>query len=158
MQRLFGWSLLVTLVVQAISVAQGSETELLESTVRRYCVTCHNDRLRTAEFSLDGVDLSDLGGHAEEWEKVINKLRTRTMPPVGRPRPDIETYDALASWLESELDQYAAERPNPGRTEAFHRLNRAEYANAIRDLLVICLLYTSPSPRDLSTSRMPSSA
>ena len=137
MQRLFGWSLLVTLVVPAISVAQGNETDLLESTVRRYCVTCHNDRLRTAEFSLDGVDLSDLGGHAEEWEKVINKLRTRTMPPVGRPRPDIETYDALASWLESELDQYAAERPNPGRTEAFHRLNRAEYANAIRDLLVI---------------------
>ncbi len=137
MQRLFCWTLLATLVVPAISVAQGSETELLESTVRRYCVTCHNDRLRTAEFSLDGVDLSDLGGHAEEWEKVINKLRTRTMPPVGRPRPDIATYDALASWLESELDQYAAERPNPGRTEAFHRLNRAEYANAIRDLLVI---------------------
>ena len=118
-------------------MAQGNETELLESTVRRYCVTCHNDRLRTAEFSLDGVDLSDLGGHAEQWEKVINKLRTRTMPPVGRPRPDIETYDALASWLERELDQYAADRPNPGRTEAFHRLNRAEYANAIRDLLVI---------------------
>ena len=136
-QRLFGWSLLATLVVPAISVAQGNETELLESTVRRYCVTCHNDRLRTAEFSLDGVDLSDLGGHAEQWEKVINKLRTRTMPPVGRPRPDIETYDALASWLERELDQYAADRPNPGRTEAFHRLNRAEYANAIRDLLVI---------------------
>ena len=136
-QRLFGWSLLVTLVVPAISVAQGNETELLESTVRRYCVACHNDRLRTAEFSLDGVDLSDLGGHAEQWEKVINKLRTRTMPPVGRPRPEIETYDALASWLESELDQYAADRPNPGRTEAFHRLNRAEYANAIRDLLVI---------------------
>ena len=118
-------------------MAQGNETELLESTVRRYCVACHNDRLRTAEFSLDGVDLSDLGGHAEQWEKVINKLRTRTMPPVGRPRPDIETYDALASWLERELDQYAADRPNPGRTEAFHRLNRAEYANAIRDLLVI---------------------
>lgn len=137
MQRLFGWSLFVTLVVPAISVAQGNETELLESTVRRYCVTCHNDRLRTAEFSLDGVDLSDLGGHAEQWEKVINKFRTRTMPPVGRPRPDIETYDVLASWLESELDQYAADRPNPGRTEAFHRLNRAEYANAIRDLLVI---------------------
>ena len=26
------------------------------------------------------------------------------------------------------------------------------------DLTIICLLYTSPSPRDLSTSRMPSSA
>ncbi len=136
-RRLFFLSLLITVVVPAMSVAQGNEADLLQSTVRRYCVTCHNDRLRTAEFSFDGVDLSDFGTHAEQWEKVINKFRTRTMPPVGRPRPAIGTYDLLASWLETELDQYAADQPNPGRTEAFHRLNRAEYANAIRDLLVI---------------------
>ena len=32
------------------------------------------------------------------------------------------------------------------------------YSNSVRNDLVNCLLYTSPSPRDLSTSRMPSSA
>ena len=30
--------------------------------------------------------------------------------------------------------------------------------NAIDATVAVCLLYTSPSPRDLSTSRMPSSA
>ena len=127
------------LAVPGVALAQESaaEAELLQQTVRRYCVTCHNDRLRTAELSLDGVDLAEVGAHAETWEKVVSKLRTRTMPPVDRPRPDVETYGILAAWIESELDTYAAAHPNPGRTEAFHRLNRAEYANAIRDLLAL---------------------
>ena len=34
----------------------------------------------------------------------------------------------------------------------------AEHEGKIIGSLLICLLYTSPSPRDLSTSRMPSSA
>ena len=103
--------------------------------VRRYCAGCHNDRLRTAELSLDGLNLEQVGSHGEIWEKVIAKLRTRTMPPPGRPRPDIATYDTLAGWLESEIDTYAMDHPEPGRTEAFHRLNRTEYANAVRDLI-----------------------
>ncbi len=112
-----------------------SDAELLNNTISRYCVTCHNDRLRTADFSLDGLDVEQVGSHGETWEKVIAKLRTRTMPPPGRPRPDIATYDTLAGWLESQIDTYAMDHPEPGRTEAFHRLNRAEYANAVRDLI-----------------------
>ena len=110
---------------------------LLQQTIGRYCATCHNDRLQTAGLVLTGLDLAEVGAHAETWEKVVTKLRTRTMPPVGRPRPAVDTYDALAGWLETEIDRFAAARPNPGRTEAFHRLNRAEYANAIRDLLAL---------------------
>ena len=37
-----------------------------------------------------------------------------------------------------------------------HTLLAADYSQI--ELRIICLLYTSPSPRDLSTSRMPSSA
>ena len=113
------------------------EVGLLQQTISRYCVTCHNDRLRTADFVLEELDFSEIGAHAELWEKVVEKLRTRTMPPVGRPRPEIDTYDRLATWLESEIDQFALEYPDPGRTEAFHRLNRVEYANAIADLLTL---------------------
>ena len=120
---------------QAAPAAEGEA--LLQQTIGRYCATCHNDRLQTAGLVLTGLDLSEVGIHAETWEKVITKLRTRTMPPVGRPRPAADTYDALAGWLETEIDRFAAARPNPGRTEAFHRLNRAEYANAIRDLLAL---------------------
>ena len=115
----------------------GEAGALLQQTIGRYCATCHNDRLRTAGLVLTGLDLSEVGAHAETWEKVITKLRTRTMPPVGRPRPAAGTYDALAGWLENEIDRFAGARPNPGRTEAFHRLNRAEYGNAIRDLLAL---------------------
>ena len=116
---------------------EGAGADLLDATLTRYCVTCHSDRLRTADLSLAGLDLSHVGEQAEVWEKVIAKLRTRQMPPVGRPRPERETYDALAGWLESEIDRVALANPNPGRTEAVHRLNRSEYANAIRGLLAL---------------------
>ena len=100
----------------------------------RYCVTCHNGRLRTGNLVLDGVDTERVGADAEVWEKVLRKLRTRAMPPPRRPRPAVETYGAFAAWLEAALDRAAAERPNPGRP-TIHRLNRLEYANAVRDLL-----------------------
>ena len=122
--------------------------ELLRETVGRYCVTCHNDRLRTAGLTLAGRDPSQVGAHAETWEKVVTKLRTRTMPPAGRPRPAADTYDALAAWLETEIDRFAAARPNPGRPEAFHRLNRAEYANAVRDLLALDIDVAALLPAD----------
>ena len=104
--------------------------------LRRYCTSCHNDRLKTAGLSLDGLDLSRVGDAAETWEKVVRKLRGGIMPPVGRPRPDAASVDAFASSLESELDRAAAASPNPGRIPV-HRLNRAEYTNAIRDLLAL---------------------
>ena len=126
----------------------GAAAELLRATVGRYCVTCHNDRLRTADLSLAGLDLSQVGAHAETWEKVVTKLRARTMPPAGRPRPAADTYETLSEWLETEIDRFAAARPNPGRTEAFHRLNRAEYANAIRDLLSLDIDVAELLPAD----------
>jgi mono/diheme cytochrome c family protein len=100
----------------------------------KYCVTCHNARLKTAGLLLDALDVDNVGADAELWERVASKLRTREMPPPGRPRPDQATYDALAAGLESSLDAAAAAHLNPGRV-AVHRLNRAEYTNAIRDLL-----------------------
>ena len=104
--------------------------------VARYCATCHNARLRTAGLAFDPDSLSSVGDHPEIWEKVVRKLRTRAMPPVGLPRPDAATYDGMAEWLEARLDAAAAARPNPGRP-TLHRLNRAEYTNAIRDLFAL---------------------
>ena len=103
----------------------------------RYCVTCHNERLKTADLLLDKIDLEDVPAGAEVWEKVIRKLRTGAMPPAGMPRPDRASNDSLPAYLETELDRAAAARPNPGRTAATHRLNRTEYTNAIRDLLAL---------------------
>lgn len=104
--------------------------------LNRYCVTCHNERLRRAELVLGDKDVENVSKEAEVWEKVIGKLRSRAMPPAGAPRPDEAFYDGFVRYLTTELDRAAAAQPNPGRP-AIHRLNRTEYANAIRDLLAI---------------------
>ena len=116
--------------------------------VTKYCVTCHNERLKTANLPLDKADADQVVNSAETWEKVVVKLRSRAMPPPGRPRPDNATYDAVAAWLETELDRTALARPNPGRPADLHRLNRAEYANAVRDLLGLEIDATSMLPPD----------
>jgi len=100
--------------------------------LQQYCVSCHNDRLKTADLAINLLNLEKVQQNSAAWEKVVRKLRTGTMPPPGSPRPTAEVYDATASWLETELDRTA--HANPGRP-ALRRLNRAEYGNAIRDLL-----------------------
>src|SRR5438046_1052989 len=102
----------------------------------KYCVTCHNERLRTANLTLDKMDLNLVGANAEVWEKVVRKLRSGAMPPPRMPRPDAQTYNSTAGWLETALDRAAAQNVNPG-WPALHRLNRAEYTNAVRDLLLL---------------------
>ena len=104
--------------------------------LNRYCVTCHNERLKTAGLMLDKQDIQNVPAGAAVWEKVIRKLRTRAMPPAGVPRPDETSYDSLAAYLETTLDRAAETKPNPGRP-AVHRLNRTEYTNAVRDLLAL---------------------
>ena len=130
--------------------AQGAAAhrELLD----RYCVTCHNERLvagrggapsplvsqlRAIGLTLDTLDLAAVGERPDAWENVVRKLRGGMMPPAGRPRPDEAAALEFAAWLEGELDRAAAARPDPGRTAPLHRLNRAEYRNAVRDLLAL---------------------
>ena len=101
----------------------------------RYCVACHNDRLETGGLSLEAMDLTNVAADAVVWEKVVAKLRAGAMPPQPRPRPGPAAYDGFRTWLETELDRAAAADLRPGRTEALHRLSRAEYRNVVRDLL-----------------------
>jgi mono/diheme cytochrome c family protein len=114
----------------------------------KYCVTCHNQKLRTAGLALDALDVANPSANAEVWERVIVKLRAGSMPPQGNPRPDVETYRAVATWLENEIDRAWAAKPYPGRIGAVHRLNRTEYNNAIRDLFAIDLDVRSLLPGD----------
>src|SRR6185503_13149894 len=105
----------------------------------QYCVTCHNTRTKAGGLTLDAKDIGSLDNVARDaatWEKVLRKLHTRTMPPQGSRRPDEAGYHTLIASLETALDRAAAAAPNPGRP-LLHRLNRAEYANAIRDLLAL---------------------
>ena len=122
--------------VQAASTVSASAAADARAFLDRHCVACHNDRLRTANLLLDAADVAHIGAGAETWEKVVGKLRSGAMPPAGRRRPEPVALDSFVTWLETELDSYAAAHPNPGRV-ADHRLNRFEYGNAIRDLLAL---------------------
>ena len=122
-------------------------TELLRNTVRRHCLACHNDRTLTAGLSLQGVDAGRVAEHSPVLEKVLQKLRAGEMPPPGRPRLDAATAADVVTWLETALDREATANPNPG-APAIHRLNRAEYRNAVRDLLELDLDHARDLPAD----------
>src|SRR5579862_5498228 len=124
-------------------VSPAAERALLN----QYCVTCHNDKLKTANFSLQSADINAVGDHPDIWEQVIRKLRAGMMPPPGMPRPPLAKYDQLRDWLETEIDRKAALHPNPGSV-VLHRLNRTEYANAIRDLLDLEIDVSTLLPAD----------
>jgi len=113
----------------------------------KYCVTCHNQRLKTGGLTLDNLNLDKVADNAETWEKVLRKLHGGMMPPQGMPRPDGATVDQFTGWLETSLDRAAAAHPEPGRT-SLHRLNRTEYGNAIHDLLDLDIDAASFLPAD----------
>src|SRR5229473_31111 len=112
----------------------GGDLSSRRELLAKYCVSCHNERLKTAKLMLDKANVEDVGADAEVWEKVVRKLQSGAMPPPGLPRPDPATVHQFVSSLEAGLDSAAVAAPNPGRTTV-HRLNRVEYGNAIRDLL-----------------------
>jgi hypothetical protein len=105
--------------------------------VEKSCLSCHNDKSRTAGLSLQGLSLANIPARAEIWEKVLRKVKSGDMPPAtARVRPEPAEAQAFAAFLEATIDRAAVVNPNPGRATV-HRLNRAEYSNAIRDLLAV---------------------
>ena len=125
------------LLISPSARAQAFDSQQAGAVIGKYCATCHNAKLQTAGLVLDPATVSNVPAGAERWEKVIRKLRANTMPPPGLPRPDAATYNALAGFLETELDRAAAAKPNPGKLPLLHRLSRTEYQNSVRDLLAV---------------------
>ena len=120
-----------------------------QATIQKYCVSCHNEKVKSGGLTLSTLDLARVTGNADVWEHVIRKVRTGAMPPAGRPRPDKAVATSLVTYLESELDRAAYANPTPGRP-GLPRLNRAEYRNAIRDLLALEIDAASMLPNDIA--------
>ncbi|HET7154515.1 MAG TPA: c-type cytochrome, partial [Hyphomicrobiaceae bacterium] len=75
--------------------------------INQYCVSCHNQKLKTAGLMLGALDVDRVGENAAIWEKVVRKLRAGMMPPAGSRRPDPAAYESLIAWLENQLDRNA---------------------------------------------------
>ena len=104
--------------------------------VKQYCAGCHSERGKAGGLSLASFDASAAVEHAPTVEKMIRKLRAGMMPPPGARRPDPAALHALADTLEARIDRAAAVKPAPG-WRPFQRLNRVEYARAVKDLLAL---------------------
>ncbi len=140
-----------TLEAQQPPSGPPSPTAAHRAVVDRYCVSCHNDRLNRGGLALDTVVTHEVRQNPDVWERVLRKIRARQMPPIGLPRPDEATYNAVIASLETSLDYAAAATPNPGRTATLRRLTRTEYQNAIRDLLALEIDVASLLPGDESS-------
>jgi mono/diheme cytochrome c family protein len=157
--RAIWWlALLAGLPALALVAAQAPKPDVTapapataRAVVERYCADCHDPDLKRGGLDLLSVLDEDVTRHADTWERVIRKLRTRQMPPAGKRRPDERTYEAVVAELATVFDRAAATHPNPGRTESFRRLNRREYQNAIRDLLALEIDAAALLPKDESS-------
>jgi hypothetical protein len=134
----------VVMITTSLAHAQVDGARDARETVSRYCTGCHNERARVAGLVLNPATIGEDSG---VWEKVVRKLRMRTMPPVGSPRPDEMTRNRLTTWLEASLDHTAAAHPDPG-APLLHRLNRTEYGSVIEDLLGLKVEVTTLLPPD----------
>ena len=134
-------------VTRTAAPATGAATASHGALLDQYCVTCHNQRTKTADLALDAVSLNDIPADAEVWERVAKKVRAGMMPPVGMPRPDQAALDGLVAHLETTLDKAALSAPVL-RRPTLHRLNRSEYGNAVRDLFGLEIDTTTLLPAD----------
>jgi hypothetical protein len=119
--------------------------------LKQYCINCHTQQAKqrgAVPVSLDDLDPATLSRDARIWEQVVRKMRAGVMPPSGMPRADKAIHERFLAAIEGELDRAARVTPNPGRTEAFHRLNRKQYQNAVRDLLNLDIDVTALLPPD----------
>jgi hypothetical protein len=156
-QKLISLSFLSLLASNPAPAQQSADSnqgdiESYRATLDRYCITCHNEALKTSNLILDEdhADIAELGKDPALWEKLLLKLQTRSMPPVGMPRPDDSFYQSMSEFLETGLATLAENDPDPGRTVTAHRLNRTEYTNVIRDLLGVFIDGAALLPPDNS--------
>ena len=120
-------------IAPALTPVQPSSDEL-DGVVKQYCQKCHNPTMQRGNLSLASFNVGSAPSQTELSEKIVAKLRAGMMPPPGSARPSPDTLNALALYLESQLDSAAVAHPNPG-SRTFQRLNRAEYRASVLELL-----------------------
>lgn len=102
------------------------------------CTPCHNERNTSGGLNIKPYTAAaTLRTQRDDWEKILQKIRSGEMPPKGMPRPTPDQVAAIVKLTDAEFER--ADRnvlPDPGRVTA-RRLNRVEYTNTIRDLLAI---------------------
>ena len=156
MKRLVSASALVALIAAPVLLQNRSEAQAPvtgqpdphRAMLDRYCVNCHNSRVKTGGLALDRLDLQAAADDAVIWEKALRKLRGHLMPPPGVPQPPQQTADEFVAWMENTLDSHP-KGPTAGRVQ-IQRLNRTEYAAAVKALVGVDVNPQEILPQDIS--------
>src|SRR5688572_24755912 len=129
-----------TIAVLAIAAYAVRGTDLLGEggeeqwqLVETYCIECHNAAEAAGDLVFEGKGPQSVPLEPEVFEAAARKLRGRLMPPPGGPQPDQPRVDSFVAWVEQTIDRDAAS-PRAGHVP-IQRLNRTEYAAAVKDLL-----------------------
>ena len=130
---------LVTVILTA-GLLPAADSSAFDQNVRpillKTCSGCHNEQLSSGGLNLAPyTTFSSIAEHREDWQKILQKIRTGEMPPKGIPRPSEVQMAGLAKAVQDEFERLDRNvKADPGRVTA-RRLNRNEYSNTIRDLL-----------------------
>jgi hypothetical protein len=82
--------------------AQGGAN--VSSMIDTSCAGCHNGRMRSPSgVLLDQFDAARIPERPDVWSRAYRQLLAGTMPPVGAPRPDRTTYEAVMVSVEQSL-------------------------------------------------------
>jgi len=115
------------------AAATDAALQPFHSMVNGICDKCHNTTDWAGGFAFDTLDLSHPEEDPETWEKVINRLTGRMMPPAGQKQPSQPVVDEFIRYLETRLDASAKDR-GVGHVP-IERLSREEFAASVKGLL-----------------------
>jgi mono/diheme cytochrome c family protein len=106
--------------------------------LQRHCLKCHDAKAAKAGFRIDELGTDFLSGRtADHWKEVIDRINLGDMPPEGEPRPDPKAAFAVVEWVGRKLQDAQRRARSAGGRILMRRLNRAEYAHTVGDLLLL---------------------
>src|SRR4051794_27391691 len=112
MSRIRHFNAVAIAISLSLNVFAASHPEAAK-VVKEYCYDCHDSEAKKGDLNLEAIVGKDLTGNSDSWEKVIRKMESRQMPPIGKRRPDEQGYNETIAELTATLDKAAAKHPNP---------------------------------------------
>lgn len=118
-----------------------------------YCEKCHSGEKPKGKFDITKLtqDFADKKTR-ERWQVVLDQLDSGDMPPKEKPRPSADEVKALTAWIGGRVAAAELAHQNEEGRVVMRRLNRAEYANTVRDLLGVEVDLADLLPPDTSTN------
>ena len=117
----------------------------------------------SSSATIYGKRIIIMGGGAQVGQVALGAISEADRHNIRGERISVDTIPLVGEQTISAAVRAVVRLPRVHLLVLAGSIMGGEIAEAVKDvrqqgLMVICLLYTSPSPRDLSTSRMPSSA